>query len=120
MKMLVALHWEDLAKFYASGFPQYEVHICHDGATALSLLDSIKPDIFIAGPSFVDMDILTLLQHCNHKPRAIIVFTNVTADLALLQDMRLAGVHRIIPIPCTLYHVKEQINELLNKSPSPA
>lgn len=119
MKMLVALHWEDLAKFYASGFPQYEVHICHDGATALSLLDSVKPDIFITGHSFVDMDILSLLQCCKHKPSAIIVLTNVTANLALLQDMRLAGVHRIIPIPCTLDHVKEQINELFNKSPSP-
>lgn len=119
MKMLIAMHWENLADFYASGFLQYEVHICHDGATALSLLDSVKPDIFIAGPAFIDMNIITLLRHCDHKPRAIIVLTNVTADLALLQGMRLAGVQRIIPIPCTLDHVKEQVNELLNKNPSP-
>ena len=119
MKMLIAMHWENLANFYASGFPHYEVHTCHDGATALSLLDSVKPDIFITGPSFVDMDILTLLQHCNHKPRSIIVLTNITADLALLQDMRFAGVQRIVPIPCTLDHVKEQVNDLIKKDPSP-
>ena len=118
MKLLIALHWDFLSDALVNIFDQYEIYTCKYGSSALSLLDSLCPDILIIGLCLTGMDGISVLRNAKHKPRAVIAITNFVS-LDICQDAAECGVQRIIRIPCTAAHVKEQLDQLLNENPSP-
>ena len=54
---------------------EFDLHICHDGETALEALLSFKPDILILNLMLPYKDGLTLLQESAHKPKVILAIT---------------------------------------------
>ena len=55
---------------------QFQIHICHDGETALELLQQMKPDILLLDLMLPFKDGLTLLQESSYCPETILAWSH--------------------------------------------
>lgn len=51
---------------------EFELHICHDGETALEELLSFRPDVLVLNLMLPYKDALTVLQESAHKPQVVL------------------------------------------------
>lgn len=51
---------------------EFDLHICHDGETALEMLLDFRPDVLILNLMLPFKDGLTVLQESAHKPKVIL------------------------------------------------
>ena len=56
---------------------EFEVRTCHDGVSALELLNTFQPDFLVLNLSLPYKDGLTVLQQSVHKPKIILAITNL-------------------------------------------
>lgn len=117
MKLLIAVKSEIIADSLASALSMYDIHICDTGPDALAMLETLQPDILLLDLSLPIMDGLTLLRRSCYKPMYILALTNL-ATPAVLQAAADAGVQDMILIPCTIRHILEHLDALIEKAPS--
>ena len=97
---------------------QYNVQICHTGTEALTMLDTLRPDILILDLCLPVIDGLSVLRQTHYKPSVILALTNLLTD-NVLRDAAAVGVQDILLIPCKLQYVLAHLNALVDKAPSP-
>ena len=95
----------------------YDVHTCDTGPDALAMLEKYRPDALILDLTLPVMDGLTVLRKTGFRPQSILALTNL-ATPAALQAAADAGVQDMILIPCTIRHIIEHLNTLIEKAPS--
>lgn len=117
MKLLIAVKSEIIADSLASSLPQHDVHICNTGPDALDMLETHRPDALILDLTLPVIDGLTVLRKTSFQPHIILALTNL-ATPAVLQAATNAGVQDMILIPCTIRHIIESLNALIEKAPS--
>lgn len=117
MKLLIAVKSEIIADSLASSLSMYDIHFGDTGPDALAMLEALQPEILLLDLSLPIMDGLTLLRRSHYKPRHILALTNL-ATPAVLQAAADAGVQDMILIPCTIRHIIEHLNTLIEKAPS--
>lgn len=116
MKLLIAVKSEILADSLASALSTYDIHICNTGPDALAMLETLQPEMLLLDLSLPVIDGLTLLHRSRHKPMHILALTNlVTPDV--LQTVADAGVQDMLLLPCTIRHIIEHLNTLIEKAP---
>ncbi len=116
-KILIATTSKAISSALAATLPQYEVHICNTGTEALTILETLRPDILILDLALPYMDGLTVLQKSSFRPSVILALTNIISAI-VLQAAMAAGVQDMISIPCTAHYVKERLEALTEKAPS--
>lgn len=117
MKLLIAAKSERFTDFFISSLSMQEVHTCDTGTDALAMLEAHRPDALILDLTLPVMDGLTVLQKSVFKPHIILALTNL-ATPAVLQAAAEAGVQDMLLIPCTMRHILEHLNALIEKAPS--
>ncbi len=117
MKLLIAVKSEIIADSLASALSIYDIHICDTGPDALTMLEILQPEILLLDLSLPIMDGLTLLRRSHYKPKYILALTNL-ATPGVLQAAADAGVQDMILIPCTIRHIIEHLDALIEKAPS--
>ena len=117
MKLLIAVTSEIMTELLISSLSQYDIHTCNTGTDALVMLERLQPEILLLDLSLPIMDGLTLLRRSRYKPRHILALTNL-ATPSVLQAAAAAGVQGLILIPCTIHHIIEHLNTLIEKAPS--
>ena len=95
----------------------YDIHICDTGTDALAMLETHRPDALILDLTLPIIDGLTVLRKSGFWPRIILALTNL-ASQAVLQATADAGVQDVILIPCTIRHIIEHLDTLIEKAPS--
>ena len=117
MKLLIAVKSEIIADSLASALSMYDIHMCNTGPDALAVLETLQPEMLLLDLSLPVMDGLTLLRRSRYKPKYILALANL-ATPAVLQAAADAGVQDMILIPCTIRHIIEHLNALIEKAPS--
>lgn len=117
MKLLIAVKSEIITKLLVSSQAMYDVHTCDTGTDALAMLETLQPEILLLDLSLPVIDGLSLLRRSRYKPKYILALTNL-ATPAVLQAAADAGVQDMILIPCTIRHILEHLNALIEKAPS--
>ena len=117
MKLLIAVKSDIIADSLASALSMYDIHICDTGPDALAMLEKYRPDALILDLTLPVMDGLTVLRKTSFRPHSILALTNL-ATPAVLQAAAAAGVQDMILIPCTIRHIIEHLNALIEKAPS--
>ena len=72
-RMLIA----DASEIYTDALEEvfrneFELHICHDGESALEELLSFRPEVLILNLMLPYKDALTVLQESSHKPQVVL------------------------------------------------
>ena len=117
MKLLIAIKSEIIADSLVSSLSQYDIHTCNTGMDALAMLETHRPDALILDLTLPVIDGLTILRKSCFRPRIILALTNL-ASQAVLQAAADAGVQDMILIPCTIRHIIEHLDALIEKAPS--
>lgn len=117
MKLLIAVKSEIITDLLVSSLSMQEVHTCDTGTEALAMLEMHRPDALILDLTLPVMDGLTVLRKTSFRPHSILALTNLVAP-AVLQAAADEGVQDMILIPCTIRHIIEHLNTLIEKSPS--
>lgn len=117
MKVLIAMATESLADLLAASLSQYDIHICRNGPDALTQTEALHPDILLLELALPGMDGITVLKKSTFKPPIILALTNLVTS-AVLQAAADAGVQDMILLPCTVRHIIEHLNVLIEKAPS--
>lgn len=119
-KILIAHKAEEFTGPLAAALQaKYDVHICHAGPDALTMLDSVRPDILVIHLSLPVVTGLDVLRCAHHRPGVIIALTNILIQ-AVVDAAAEAGVDVIFPTPCTIRSVLKQIDTLADsKLPLP-
>lgn len=117
MKLLIAVKSEIIADSLVSSLSQYDIHTCNTGMDALAMLEMLQPEILLLDLSLPIMDGLTVLHRSCYTPMYILALTNLV-NTAMLQAAADAGVQGLILIPCTIRHIVEHLNALIEKAPS--
>lgn len=117
MKLLIAVKSEIIANSLASFLSQYDIHICNTGTDALAMLETHRFDAIILDLTLPVIDGLTVLRKTSFRPHSILALTNL-ATPAVLQAAADVGVQDMILIPCTIRHIIEHLNALIEKAPS--
>lgn len=117
LKLLIAVKSEILIDLLASSLSMYDVHTCDTGTDALAILEAHRPDALILDMTLPVIDGLTVLRKTSFRPHIILALTNL-ATPAVLQAAADAGAQDIILIPCTIRHIIEHLNALIEKAPS--
>ena len=81
------------------------------------MLEMHRPDALILDLTLPVMDGLTVLRKTSSRPRVILALTNLATPV-VLQAAADAGVQDMILIPCTIRHIIEHLNALIEKAPS--
>lgn len=116
-RILIATDDEATNTALSDTLSQYEVHICNTGIDALKMLETLQPDILILDLMIPTMDGLTVLRKSKFRPRAIVARTNlITADV--LRSAADVGVQAITLVPCTIRHIIDLMDALIEKVPS--
>ncbi len=100
-----------------SSLSMHDVHTCDTGTDALAMLETHRPDALILDLTLPSMDGITILRKSVFKPHIILALTNL-ATPAVLQAAAAVGVQDMILIPCTIRHILEHLNALIEKAPS--
>ena len=117
MKLLIAVKSEIITDSLTSALSMYDVHTCDTGTDALAMLETHRPDALILDLTLPVIDGLTVLRKTSFHPNVILALTNL-ATPAVLQAAADAGVQAMILIPCTIRHIIEHLNALIEKAPS--
>ena len=117
-KLLMAVRSEILSTALAEILTQYEVYSCHTGADALTLLDTLRPDIFIMELSLPVFSGLSVLQRTRYTPPVILALTNLISE-KVLQAAADAGVLDMILLPCSARRIIRHLETLVQKIPAP-
>ena len=117
LKLLIAIRSEVLADLLSSALPQYDIHICHTGNAALTMLEALQPEILILDLLLPVIDGLSLLCKSSYKPSSILAITTIATD-GVLQEAVDVGVQDVLLIPCTIRYITEHLNALVEKAPS--
>lgn len=117
MKLLIAVKSEIIADSLISSLSQYDIHTCNTGTDALTMLETLQPEMLLLDLSLPDMDGLTLLRRSSYKPKYILALTDL-ATPAVIQASADAGVQDMILIPCAIRHIAQKLNALTEKAPS--
>lgn len=117
MKLLIAVKSEIIADALASALSMYDVHTCDTGPDALAILETHRPDALILDLTLPVIDGLTVLRKTSFRPHSILALTNL-ATPAVLQAAADEGVQDMILIPCTIRHIIEYLDSLIEKAPS--
>ena len=117
LKLLIAVKSEVIAGLLVSALSMHDVHTCDTGTDALAMLETHRPDALILDLTLPGMDGITILRKSVFKPRIILALTNL-ATPAVLQAAADVGVQDMILIPCTIRHIIEHLNALIEKAPS--
>ena len=116
-KVLIAIKSEILTDLLSSSLPEHDIHICRTGNDAFEQIESLHPDILLLDLMLPDMDGITVLRQSVFKPHVILALTN-RATPAVLQAAADVGVQNMVLIPCTIRHIIEHLNALMEKAPS--
>lgn len=81
------------------------------------MLEIYRPDALILDLTLPVIDGLTVLRKTSFRPHVILALTNL-ASPAVIQAATNAGVQDMILIPCTIRHIIEHLDALINKAPS--
>ena len=117
LKLLIAVKSEIVTDLLVSSLSMHDVHTCDTGTDALAMLEKYRPDALILDLTLPVMDGLTVLRKTSFRPHSILALTNL-ATPAVLQAAAAAGVQDMILIPCTIRHIIEHLNALIEKAPS--
>lgn len=117
-KLLIATHLESTCTALARTLSQYEVHICSTGTDALTMLETLQPDILILDLMLPEIDGITVLRQSGYKPPIILALTNL-ASTSVLQAAVAAGAQDVLLIPCTIQHITKHLYTLIEEAPSP-
>lgn len=117
LKLLIAVKSEIITDLLVSSLSMHDIHTCDTGPDALAMLEKYRPDALILDLTLPVMDGLTVLRKTNFRPHSILALTNL-ATPAVLQAAADAGVQAMILIPCTIRHIIEHLNALIEKAPS--
>ena len=117
MKLLIAVRSEVVTNALKASLSMHDIHTCKTGADALAMLETLQPEILIFDYSPPGMDGSTLLRRSRHKPKYILALTNLVTP-TVLQAAADAGVQCIVLIPCTIRHITERLNTLIEKAPT--
>ena len=100
-----------------SALSVHDIHTCNTGADAFAMLEMHRPDALILDLTLPVIDGLTVLRKTSFRPNVILALTNLI-NTAVLQAAADAGVQCLILIPCTIRHIIEHLNALIEKAPS--
>lgn len=117
-KILIATISEATNAELSKALSQYEVHMCNTGVAALEMLEALRPDILILDLMLPAMDGLTVLRKSCFKPRIILARTTLITT-AVLRATADVGVQEILMSPCTIRHIVDRLDALIEKAPSP-
>ena len=117
LKLLIAVKSEIITDLLVSSLSMHDVHTCDTGPDALAKLETHRPDALLLDLMLPVMNGLTVLQKTSFRPHGILVLTNVVTP-AVIQAAADAGVQNMILIPCTIRHIIENLNALIEKVPS--
>ena len=117
MKLLIAVKSEIITDLLVSSLSMHDIHTCDTGPDALAMLETHRPDALILDLPLPVMDGLTVLRETSFRPHSILALTNL-ATPAVIQAAANAGVQDMILIPCTIRHIIEHLNALIEKAPS--
>jgi len=95
----------------------HDVYTCNTGTDSLAMLETHRPDALILDLTLPVIDGLTVLRKTSFRPHSILALTNLV-NTAVLQAAAAAGVQDMILIPCTISHIIEHLNALIEKAPS--
>ena len=118
MKILIAVRSDVITDLLLGILSEHDVHICDTGTNAVSMLDTLRPDLLILDLRLPRMDGITLLQKAHHKPKFILALTDLVTE-SVLEAATDVGVQDVILIPCTTRHIIEHLDALIEKVPSP-
>lgn len=97
---------------------EYRVFSARDGAKALELLRSQKPDILILSMSLRDMDGLFFLEEASDcRPDKILCLTCLITDY-IAQAAKELGVSYMLLKPCTLQAITRRVRDLVESGTS--
>ncbi len=117
LKLLIAVKSKIMTDLLSSSSSMYDVHTCDTGTEALAMLEMYRPDALILDLALPVIDGLTVLRKTSFRPHSILALTNIVTP-AVLQAAADAGVQDMILIPCTIRHIIEHLNALIEKAPS--
>ena len=117
MKLLIAVKSGIIADSLASALSMYDIHICDTGPDVLAMLEKYRPDALVLDLTLPVMDGLTVLQKTSFRPHSILALTNLV-NTAVFQASADAGVQDMVLIPCTIRHILEHLDVLIEKAPS--
>lgn len=117
MRLLIAVKSEVIADLLSAELSEYDIHICNTGAEALLMLESLHPDLLIIDFRLYGMDGITVLQETHHKPPVILALTDLITN-SILELASVLGVQDVILIPCTIRHIVERLEALIEEAPS--
>ena len=117
LKLLIAVRSEIIADSLSSSLSRYEIHTCNTGTDALAALETRHPDALILDLTLPVIDGLTVLRKTSFRPRIILALTTLI-NPAVLQAAADTGVQDMILIPCTIRHITERLDALIEKAPS--
>ena len=117
MKLLIAVKSEIMTELLVSSLSMHDIHTCDTGPDALAMLEIYQPDALILDLTLPVIDGLTVLRKTSFRPQIILAFTNLV-NQAVVQAAADVGVQSMIIIPCTIRHIIEHLNALIEKAPS--
>lgn len=118
MKILIATISEATNTDLAKALSRYEVCTCATGPAALTMLETLRPDIMILDLILPAMDGLTVLRKSSFRPPTILARTNFLSPTVLRVAANL-GVQSVLLIPSTTRYIVDQLDALIEKVPSP-
>lgn len=91
----------------------YDTQICHDGLTAMELLDAFQPDVLVMDLYLSGLDGLSLLRELQNRPRrpAVLVATRLCSDYVDMA-METLGADYAVKKPCNMRALAERVREL--------
>lgn len=100
----------------------FDLQICHDGETALELLQSFRPEVLILNFMLPFKDGLTLLQESSHRP-AVILGISPCMNAYIEQTATSLGVQYTMIMP-TVHALRVRLMDMVatvtNQRPDPA
>ena len=112
LKILIAVSPEFPADLLRASLSPYEVHICHDGRSALEQICALEPEVLVLDLALPDTDGITLLGKCTRKPPVILALTNFMDDRVLKATGDL-GVQAVLLLPCSMSHIRQRLETLI-------
>lgn len=117
MKILIAVRSDVITDLLLDILSEHDVHICDTGTDAVSILDTLRPDLLILDLRLRGMDGITVLRKTHHKPSLILALTDLITD-SVLEAAADAGIQDVLLIPCMIQHITEHLFALIEKLPS--
>ena len=118
MKLLIAVRSEMIAGLLSSALSEYDIHICDTSDETISILNTLQPELLILDLRLRGTDGITVLQKSRHKPRFILAFTDLVTE-SIFEAAIDVGIQDVLLIPCTIRHIIEHLDGLIEKAPSP-